>query len=121
MTGGQMAPTTIMGQVTTTTPLGRNTSSGYTLNMAEMIATVRGVAYSARGAMNTAANYQRTKRYVMTALQKQMDNVGFSFVEIVSACPTGWHVTPLESLKRIEEKVLLESPLGEFKNVDSIQ
>ena len=120
MTGGQLAPTTLMGQVTTTTPLGRNPGEGYTMHIPEMIATMKGVAYSARGAVHTPAHYQRTKKYLKTALQKQLDNVGFSFLEILSTCPTGWHVSPLESLKWVEEKMIPELPLGEFKNVDRL-
>ena len=117
-TGGQMAPTTLLGQVTTTTPGGRNpVSHGYPLHIAEMLATIKGVAYSARGAINNFANYQRTKKYVKSAFQKQIDGVGFSFVEILVACPVNWHLEPLKAMKRLEE-VIAEYPLGEFKNVE---
>lgn len=120
-TGGQWAPTTLLEQVTLTTPEGRQAErEGYPLPTAELVAQFRGVAYSARGALTTPANYQRTKRYVKTAFQKQLGNVGLSFVEILSACPTDWHLTPVESLKWIEEKLMAEFPLGEFKNVDRI-
>jgi 2-oxoglutarate ferredoxin oxidoreductase subunit beta len=120
MTGGQMAPTTIMGQVTTTSPKGRAPHLGYPARMAEMIATAQGTAYAARGAANTPANYQKTKKYVKKALQKQLNNVGFSYVEFLSACPTGWHMTPQESIKWIEEEMIPALPLGEFKDVDSL-
>jgi len=120
MTGGQLAPTTMMGQVTTTSPEGRGPSMGYPARMPEMIATVQGTAYAARGAANNPANYLKTKKYVKTAFQKQLDNVGFSFVEFLSACPTGWHMTPQESIKWVEEKMIPALPLGEFKNVDSL-
>lgn len=120
-TGGQMAPTTLIGQVTPTTPRGRDHSTGYPAHIAELIAPVKGVAYSARGAVNSAANYQRTKKYLKLALQKQMDKVGFSFLEILSACPTDWRMTPLESLKWMDEKMIPEFPVGEFKNVDRIR
>ena len=120
MTGGQLAPTTLMGQVTTTSPEGRGPAMGYPARMPEMIATVQGAAYAARGAANNPANYLKTKKYVKTAFQKQLDNVGFSFVEFLSACPTGWHMSPQASIKWVEEKMIPVLPLGEFKNVDSL-
>ena len=120
-TGGQMAPTTLMGQVTPTTPMGRDARTcGYPLHVPEMLATIKGVAYSARSAVNSPANFQRTKRYVKTAFQKQMDDVGFSFVEVLDPCPINWHMTPVDALEWIEEKQIAEYPLGEFKNVDRI-
>lgn len=118
-TGGQLAPTTLMGQTTTTTPDGRDVvMGGYPVHVAELAATFRGVAHSARGALNTPANYRRTRQYVKTAFQKQVDHIGLSFVEILSACPPNWHLSPAESLKWIEESMIPEFPLGEFKNVD---
>jgi len=121
-TGGQMAPTTIIGQITTTTPQGRDPRvHGYPLHLPELLTGMKGVAYCARGAFNSPANYQRTKRYMKTALQKQIDDVGLSFVEILGPCPPDWHLTPLESLKWMEEKMIPEFPLGEFKNVDRIE
>jgi len=119
-TGGQLAPTTLMGQVTTTTPRGRTPAEGYPVHVPEVLVNFKGVAYAARGAVHTPANYQRTKRYLKTAFQKQIDGVGFSFVEILAACPPDWHMTPVESLRFIEEKMIPEFPLGEFKNVDRI-
>ena len=120
MTGGQLAPTTLMDQVTTTSPEGRGPVMGYPARVPEMISTVQGVAYAARGAANTPANYQKTKKYVKRAFQKQIDNVGFSFVEFLSACPTGWHMSPRDSIKWIGERMIPSLPLGEFKNVDSL-
>jgi len=120
MTGGQLAPTSIMGQITSTTPEGRNPSLGYPINMAELAAAIKGVAFSARGAVNNIKNFHQTKSYLKRALQKQMDGVGFSFLEILSACPTGWHMSPLESLKWMEGQMIPQFPLGEFKNVDQL-
>ena len=121
-TGGQLAPTTLMGQVTTTTPDGRSAvMGGYPVHVAEMAATFRGVAYSARGAVNTPANYRRTRKYIKAAFQKQVDNVGLGFVEVISACPPNWHMTPVQSLEWIESEMIPEFPLGEFKNVDRIE
>jgi len=121
-TGGQLAPTTLMGQITSTTPGGRGTGGdGYPTHTAELAAIFKGVAYSARGAINSPVNYQRTKGYIKTAFQKQMEGVGLSFVEVLSNCPPNWHLSPLDSLKWIEEKMVPEFPLGEFKNVDRIE
>jgi 2-oxoglutarate ferredoxin oxidoreductase subunit beta len=120
-TGGQLAPTTLTGQITTTTPDGRNViTEGYPVHTAELVATFTGVAYSARSAVNTSANYQRTKKCIKAAFQKQVDQIGLSFVEVLSACPPNWHLSPVESLKWIEEKMIPEFPLGEFKNVKRI-
>jgi len=119
-TGGQMAPTTLLGQVTPTSPSGRDpNTAGYPVHGAEMLAGFKAVAYSARGAVNTPANYQATRRYLKTAFQKQMDNIGLSYVEVISACPVQWHLTPLDALKRVDS-IIAEFPLGEFKNVDKI-
>jgi len=82
---------------------------------------MKGVAYAARCSVHTPANFQKARKSFKTALQKQIDGVGFGLVEFVSACPTGWGLTPLECLDFISEKMLEEYPLGEFKNVDTIK
>lgn len=116
-TGGQLAPTTLVGQVTTTTPEGRDPKVfGYPVHVPELLSTIQGVVYTARSALTSPANYQRTKTYLRAAFQKQLDGVGFGLVEIMTTCPTDWHMTPLESLKFVEEKMIPEFPLGEFKN-----
>jgi 2-oxoglutarate ferredoxin oxidoreductase subunit beta len=121
MTGGQMAPTTLLGQVTTTTPGGRDPrTSGYPLHVAELAAVMKGVAYSARVSVHTPANYQRAKKAVKVAVQKQIDGIGYGFVEFLSACPASWRMTPRECLAFIDERMIAEYPLGEFKNVDRI-
>ncbi|MDY6836114.1 MAG: thiamine pyrophosphate-dependent enzyme, partial [Chloroflexota bacterium] len=120
-TGGQMAPTSIMGQITTTTPKGRASEHGFPIHIPEMLASLHGVAYSARGALSKPVHYQQSKKYIKSALQKQMDDVGFSFVEILSACPPNWRLSPVECVQRIEDEVISVFPLGEFKNVDSLQ
>jgi len=120
-TGGQLAPTTVMGQVTSTTPKGRSSElGGYPIHTAELAATFRGTAYSARGALTTGAWYQRTKKFIRTAFEKQINKVGFSFVEVISACPPNWHLTPVECLEWIDEVAVKEFPLGEFKNLGEI-
>lgn len=120
-TGGQMAPTTILGQRTSTTPYGRNIENeGYPFYGAEYLANLKGVVYSARGALTNPKNCLQTKKYIKKALQKQIDGVGFSYVEILSACPPDWHLSPLECQERIEREVILTYPLEEFKDVDKI-
>ena len=120
-TGGQMAPTTLLEQQTTTTPSGRDARRfGYPMHVAELLATIKGAAYSARSAVSSPVNFQRTKKYVKAAFQKQLDNEGFSFVEILSPCPVNWHMSPVDALTWIEDKQVAEYPLGEFKNLTEI-
>jgi 2-oxoglutarate ferredoxin oxidoreductase subunit beta len=121
MTGGQMAPTTLLGMYTTSTPEGRDAkTTGYPLHVAELAATMKGVAYSTRVSVHTPANFQRAKRAVKTAFQKQIDGIGYGVVEFLSACVPNWAMTPVECLTFIEEKMIPEYPLDEFKNVDTI-
>lgn len=120
-TGGQMAPTTLLGMKTTTTPDGRKiNANGYPLHVPELAATMKGVAYAARCTVHTPANFQKAKKSLKTALQKQIDGIGYGIVEFISACPPGWGMKPLECLDFISEKMIEEYPLGEFKNVDKI-
>lgn len=118
-TGGQMAPTTIMGMRTTTTSEGRNETHGYPLHAAELAASMKGVAYSARVSVNTPANFQRAKKAVRTAFQKQIDRTGYGFVEFLSACPSVWGLSPVDCLTFIAENMIAEYPLGEFQNLNS--
>ncbi|MEW6034171.1 MAG: thiamine pyrophosphate-dependent enzyme [Chloroflexota bacterium] len=119
-TGGQMAPTTLVGQVTTTTPEGRHPAKeGYPVHGAELVASFKGVSYSARSALFKPTQYQQTKRYIRSAFEKQRAGMGLSFVEVLSACPVDWRLTPVESLMWIEREMVKEFPLGEFKNVDT--
>jgi len=121
-TGGQMGATSLIGQVTTTTPKGRSPATeGYPVHTAELVATFKGAAFSARGALISPKHYLLTKDYIMRAFQKQINNVGLSFVEVITACPPNWHKTPVEAVKWIEEEVLKEYPLGVFKDVDKIE
>ena len=120
-TGGQMAPTTLLGMRTSTTPTGRDPrTTGFPLHIAELAASFKGTAYSARVSVHTPACYQQAKKAFRTAIEKQMDGVGYSLVEFISACPVNWGLDPIESLGFIEDKMIIEFPLGEFKNVDSI-
>ena len=116
MTGGQMAPTTLEGQITKTTPAGRNLQDcGAPLKVPEMIAPFPGAKYLARTALNNPKNIMTAKRCLKKAFQCQVDDVGFSLVEVLSPCPTYWRVSPADALKWIEEKMIPYFPLGEIK------
>jgi len=116
MTGGQMAPTTMLGQKTTTSPYGREYSAdGYPIRMAELLATLEGSAFVARVAVNKPKNVIAAKKAIKKAFQMQIDDIGFSFVEVVSTCPTNWRMTPKEAAWRVEEELLPYFPLGVFK------
>ena len=118
MTGGQMAPTTLSEQVTTTTPYGRDVNlEGYPVKMSEMVALVRGAVYIERTAVNSPANIRKTKKAIRKALQSQIDGLGFSLVEILSPCPTNWRMTPLESWQWIDKEMTKEFPLGVIKDI----
>jgi len=114
-TGGQAAPTTLIGQVTPSYPSGRDSNYvGYPINLAEVIASISKNSYVARVALNSVRNILRAKDAVIKAFKTQQEGLGFSFVEMLSACPTGWHMTPLDSLAWIDEAMIKQYPLGEF-------
>jgi 2-oxoglutarate/2-oxoacid ferredoxin oxidoreductase subunit beta len=116
MTGGQMAPTTLLGQKTTTSPFGRDFSNdGYPIRMAEMLAPLEATAYVERVAVNNPANLARAKKAVRKAFQMQIEGMGFSFVEMLLSCPTNWGLTPLEANARVEQEMIPYFPLGVFK------
>jgi 2-oxoglutarate ferredoxin oxidoreductase subunit beta len=116
MTGGQMAPTTLLGQQTTTSPYGRDfRTDGYPIRMAEMLATLEGVAYSARVSLHNAKAVIRAKKAIRKAFEMQVNEMGFSLVEVLSACHTNWRVSPLEGQKKVEEEMIPYFPLGTFK------
>ncbi len=117
MTGGQMAPTTLMDMKTSTTPYGRHAQEhGYPMHMCEVLNALTAPSYIARVTCIDAANVRKARAAVKEAFQHQLDGKGFSFVEFVSNCPTNWGLSPIESLKFIKEKMLPEYPLGEFRN-----
>jgi len=116
MTGGQMAPTSVPGQRTTTTPLGRKVEEdGYPVNMSEMLAQLHTPGYVARVSMHSPKEIIAAKEVVLKAFQFQIENRCFAFVEFLSTCPTNWGLTPLESLRWLEREMLPYFPLGEFK------
>ena len=115
MTGGQMAPTTLPGQVTQTTPYGRDVSySGFPLRVCEMLSSVSGVALAERVAVNSPANIRKAKAAIKKAFQAQIDKKGFSIVEVISSCPTNWGLSPVEALKWLEENMIPYYPLGNY-------
>ncbi len=115
MTGGQMAPTTLPGMTTTTSPGGRDTASaGAPVKMCEIIAQLEAPVYVARGALSSAKDISRTRKLVRKALKVQEEGRGFAFVEVLSACPTGWGLTPPDSFKWIHEKMKPFFPLEVF-------
>jgi 2-oxoglutarate ferredoxin oxidoreductase subunit beta len=116
MTGGQMAPTTILGQKTTTCPLGRSPKrEGYPIRIAEMLATLEGATYIARVSVHNSKAIIAAKRALKKAFEMQINGLGFSLVEFLSQCPTGWGMSPTEATKWVEERMIPSFPLGEFK------
>ena len=118
MTGGQMAPTTLTGQKTSTTPYGRDKLlEGQPIRMSEILATIDGTAYLERVAVNSPANIRTTKQAIKKAFQVQIDKLGFSMVEILSPCPTNWKMTPLQAWQWIDKEMNKVFPLGVLKDV----
>lgn len=117
MTGGQMAPTTLPGQMTTTTPAGRTPEGdGYPINMAELIASLKGTAFSARVSLHDNAHIRKARKAMKRAFQAQVEKRGFSMIELISACPTNWRLSPRQSLQRIKDEMIPVFPLGVFKD-----
>lgn len=116
MTGGQMAPTTLLGQKTTTTPQGRNARlQGYPLKISEILSNLAGVKYIERVSLHTPQEVIKAKKAIKQAFQNQMDNLGFSLVEILSPCPTYWEMSPKKALDWIRDIMTKEFPLGRIK------
>ncbi|MBN2550814.1 MAG: 2-oxoglutarate oxidoreductase [Anaerolineales bacterium] len=121
MTGGQMAPTTLPGQKTTSSPLGRDVEqAGFPLRMTETLATMTGTGYSVRRSMHDPKNIRLAKKAIRTAFEVQRRGLGFAIVELLSTCPTNWGITPLEALRFVEEKMIPIYPLGDYKVLPSV-
>ena len=117
MTGGQMAPTTLPGQVTQTSPYGRKVESvGYPLRVCELLSNVTGATYLERVAVNDVKNVRNAKRAIQKAFRYQMEGKGFSLIEVLSTCPTNWGLTPDKALKWLEENMIPYYPLGVYKD-----
>ena len=122
MTGGQMAPTTMPGQVTTTSPYGRNVEeAGWPIRVSELLSSLRTPAYIERVAVHTPHNIIRAKKAVRRAFQYQIDKKCFSLVEVLSTCPTNWGLTPSEATKWLEKNMQPYYPLGVFKTPDEVK
>lgn len=119
MTGGQLAPTTLVGQKSTTTPHGRDPLvDGYPTHMCEILSTLKAPSYIARCALNNAANIRKAKECIRTAFQYQLDGRDFSFVELLTNCPTNWGLAPVDSLRFMEENTIPAYPLGVFRDTE---
>lgn len=118
MTGGQMAPTTLVDQVTATSPYGRQAAlAGEPLHLSEMLATINGAKFIARVAVNNPKNMNAAKAAIKKAFQIQLRGEGFALVEVLSTCPTNWGKTPIEAVKWLEENMIPQFPLGVYKNI----
>ncbi|MHB9092097.1 MAG: thiamine pyrophosphate-dependent enzyme, partial [Chloroflexota bacterium] len=116
MTGGQMAPTTLPGQRTTSCKGGRDVArAGYPIRVPELLSSLDGPVYLARAAVNNVANVAKTRSALRKAFRSQLDGLGYSLVEVLSQCPTDWGMRPLDAIKWLEENMMPYYPLGEFK------
>ncbi len=122
MTGGQMAPTTLPGQETTSSPFGRDVRlTGNPIHVAELLAAIPGTAYSVRRSMHDARHVLQAKKAIQTAFTVQQQGLGFSIVELLSSCPTNWKMTPNEALSWVRDNMLPVYPLGDYKVPESLQ
>ena len=118
MTGGQMAPTTMEGQITQTTPYGRDhLQAGNPINMAEMLGVMTGPSFITRTSVHTPKNILDTKKAIKKAFENQINGLGFSMVEVLSTCPTNWGMSPVDAGKWVGSKMIPQYPLGVFKDV----
>jgi len=117
MTGGQMAPTTVLGQKTSTSPYGRDHfTQGYPIRVCELLATLDGVAYAERVSVTSPANILNARKAIFRACETQIKKEGFSIVEVLSQCPTNWKMNPIQSIKWVDEEMTKTFPLGKFKD-----
>ncbi|MGE5249095.1 MAG: thiamine pyrophosphate-dependent enzyme [Bacteroidota bacterium] len=122
MTGGQMAPTTLPGMKTTSSPNGRDVETqGYPIRMCEMLSTLDGAGYVVRRSLHDPKNIRLAKKAIRLAFETQVRGLGFSMVELLSTCPTNWGITPVESLKFVEQHMVPYYPLGDYKVLDAVK
>lgn len=122
MTGGQMAPTTLPGQKTTSSPGGRDVEQmGFPLKMSELLSKMDGAGYVVRRSLHDTANIRKAKKAIRLAFETQQRGLGFSMVELLSTCPTNWGITPLEALKWLEEHMIPVFPLGDYKVATALE
>jgi 2-oxoglutarate ferredoxin oxidoreductase subunit beta len=116
MTGGQMAPTTLPGMKTSSSPNGRDVETqGFPIRMSEMLATLDGAGYVVRRSLHDPKNIRLAKKAIRLAFETQARGLGFSMVELLSTCPTNWGMTPVDSLKFVEQHMMPAYPLGDYK------
>jgi 2-oxoglutarate ferredoxin oxidoreductase subunit beta len=121
MTGGQMAPTTLPGMKTTSSPAGRDVETqGYPIRMAELLCTLDGAGYVVRRSLHDPNNIRKAKKAIRLAFETQVRGLGFSMVELLSTCPTNWDMTPVQALRFVEEKMVAYFPLGDYKVSDGV-
>jgi 2-oxoglutarate ferredoxin oxidoreductase subunit beta len=122
MTGGQMAPTTLQGQRTTSSPTGRDIElTGMPVRMAELLAGIPGASYIARRSLHNVKEINRAKKAIKAAFQVQLAGLGFSMVELLSSCPTNWKLSPPEALQWVEDHMVPYYPLDDYKVLDEVQ
>ena len=120
MTGGQMAPTSLPGQITQTSPYGRDTSTaGHPIRVCELLSTLSGTALAQRVTVDSVKNVNIAKKAIKKGFQNQIDKKGYSIIEVVSTCPTNWGLTPEESMNWLRENMLEYYPLGVYKDIDA--
>lgn len=118
MTGGQMAPTSLPGQITQTSPYGRDVKLvGYPIRVCELLSTLDGVVYAERVTMDTPAHVRKAKKAIKKGFQNQVDGLGYSIIEVVSSCPTNWGLTPVKAFDWLRENMLPYYPLGVYKDL----
>ncbi len=122
MTGGQMAPTTLIGQKATTAPFGRDEAlCGKPIKMSELLATIDGAKFVERVAVNSPANIRKAKKAIKRAFECQLQGKGFAIVEVLSTCPTNWGYTPVKALKWLEENMIPYYPLQNFRDFEEVK
>lgn len=122
MTGGQMAPTTLPGQKTTSSPSGRDVElAGFPIKMSEMVATLEGASYVVRRSLHDARHIRQAKKAIRTAFEVQEHGLGFAMVELLSTCPTNWHMTPPDSMIWLKDNMVPAYPLGDYKIHDAVK
>ncbi len=122
MTGGQLAPTTLPGMVTTSTPNGRDVElQGWPLRMAELLSQMPGASYVVRRSVHDPGNINKTRKAIKAAFKVQLNQAGFSLVEVLSSCPTNWNMTAKDALKFIKERMIPYYPLGDYKVADAVK
>ncbi len=120
MTGGQMAPTSLPGQITQTTPYGRDPKiAGNPIRVCEMLSSLEGPAYIARQSLDSVKNIREAKKSIKKAFEYQMAGKGFTLVELLSTCPTNWGMTPVEAMERVRREMIPYYPLGVYKDIDN--